>query len=297
MNTRLSSWHSSPTCKVAANISELLKQAGSTLENSADARIDAEALLCHVLQCDRSWLYTWPEKIIKPAQAEQFTSLVSERARGTPVAYLTGKREFWSLAFEVTPDTLIPRPETELLVETLLQKFTTEHLEVLDLGTGCGAIAIALAHARPRWQLTATDVSSAALEVARRNAVRNSLHNLHLLRSDWFENLGNQCFDVIVSNPPYIAESDVHLAQGDVRFEPQGALRSGSRGLDDIQYLCAHASGHLHPSGWFFCEHGYDQKAAVKQCFEQNGFSTIVQLEDLAGLPRVTGGRIHRGEA
>ncbi|MGB5398236.1 MAG: peptide chain release factor N(5)-glutamine methyltransferase, partial [Gammaproteobacteria bacterium] len=201
MNTRLSSWHSSPTCKVVT-ISALLKQAGSTLNNSADARIDAEVLLCHVLQCDRSWLYTWPEKIVDAQQAKQFKTLVSERARGTPVAYLTGEREFWSLAFEVTPETLIPRPETELLVETVLQKFTAEHLEVLDLGTGCGAIAIALAHARPGWQLTATDVSSAALEVARRNAVRHSLHNLRMLQSDWFENLGNQRFDVIVSNPP-----------------------------------------------------------------------------------------------
>lgn len=130
------------------------------------------------------------------------------------------------------------------------------------------------------------------LEVARRNAVRHSLHNLRLLQSDWFENLGNQRFDVIVSNPPYIADTDPHLARGDVRFEPQGALTSGKRGLDDIVYLCAHAAHHLQPAGWFFCEHGYDQKTAVKQCLEQNGFSTIVQLDDIAGQPRISGGRV-----
>ena len=297
MNTRQSSWHSLLTCD-AVNISGLLKHASNSLASSSaatpDAALDAEVLLCHVLQCNRTYLYTWPEKSVDAEQENQFKALVAERVRGTPVAYLTGRREFWSLDFAVTADTLIPRPETELLVETLLQKFKPETLTVLDLGTGSGAIAIALAHERPRWQITATDLSSAALKVAQANAERHQAKNLRLLQSNWFENLGAERFDVIVSNPPYIADSDPHLAQGDVRFEPRGALASGKHGLDDIHQLCAQVAQHLHPAGWFFCEHGYDQKTALRQCFEQNRFSDIVQLDDLAGQPRVTGGRIEQ---
>ena len=297
MNTRLSSWHNSPNCNVAT-ISELLKQARSTLEDSPDAiqdsmrnaTRDAEVLLCHVLNCNRTHLYAWPDKTLGTKQAAQFKELVNQRAQGTPVAYLTGVREFWSLAFNVTPDTLIPRPETELLVETVLQQFENTPLEVLDLGTGAGTIAIALAHERPNWHITATDISSAALSIARANADRHQLANLHLLHSHWFENLGNQRFDVIVSNPPYIAAADAHLEQGDVRFEPVTALTSGALGLDDIAHLCTHAAQHLKPGGWFYCEHGFDQKSAVYECFAQHGFNHIIQLDDLAGQPRLTGG-------
>jgi release factor glutamine methyltransferase len=277
---------------VLASISELLQQARNTLADSASAARDAEILLCHVLACERTYLYTWPDKAVDAATEKSFLELIAARAEGTPVAYLTGEREFWSLSFKVTRDTLIPRPETELLVDYVLTHFGADELEVLDPGTGSGAIAIALAQARPRWKITATDISPASLKVAADNAERHQVHNLQLLQSDWFAQLGGRRFDLIVSNPPYIAEQDPHLAQGDLRFEPRNALCSGAAGMDAIRHLCQHVSQVLRPGGWFFCEHGYDQKTAVHQCLVEQGFGEIVQLDDLGGQPRLSGGQI-----
>jgi release factor glutamine methyltransferase len=229
---------------------------------------------------------------VDASSEKQFLELIAARAEGTPVAYLTGEREFWSLDFKVTPDTLIPRPETELLVAYILREFPQAALDVLDLGTGSGAIAIALAHSRPLWNVTASDISPASLKIAQHNATRNKIHNLQLLESDWLAQLGDQRFDLIVSNPPYIAAHDTHLYQGDVRFEPMSALSSGIDGMDAIRHLCGHVAKVLRPGGWFFTEHGYDQKTAVFDCFKQHGFSNMVQLDDLGGQPRVCGGQI-----
>jgi release factor glutamine methyltransferase len=272
-----------------ASISQLLSQARIRLAESGDAR-DAEILLCHALACERAYLYTWPHRAVDAAIEKQFLDLITARAEGTPVAYLTGEREFWSLDFKVTSDTLIPRPETELLVAYVLRVFPQAALDVLDLGTGSGAIAIALAHSRPLWNVTASDISPACLEIAEHNAQRNQVHNLQLLESDWFAQLGDQRFDLVVSNPPYIAEQDEHL-----RFEPPTALSSGIDGMDAIRHLCGHVAQVLRPGGWFFTEHGYDQKTAVFDCFQQHGFSNIVQLDDLGGQPRVCGGQIVTG--
>jgi release factor glutamine methyltransferase len=274
-----------------ASIAHLLSLARHTLADSGDAR-DAEILLCHALACERAYLYTWPHRAVDAAIEKQFLDLITARAEGTPVAYLTGEREFWSLDFKVTSDTLIPRPETELLVAYVLRVFPQAALDVLDLGTGSGAIAIALAHSRPLWNVTASDISPACLEIAQHNAQRNQVHNLQLLQSDWIKQLGDQRFDLIVSNPPYIAANDTHLYQGDVRFEPSTALSSGIDGMDAIRHLCGHVAQILRPGGWFFTEHGYDQKTAVFSCFRLHGFSNIVQLDDLGGQPRVCGGQI-----
>ena len=274
-----------------ASISHLLSQARHTLAVSGDVR-DAEILLCHALACERAYLYTWPHRAVAAAVEKQFLDLIVARAEGMPVAYLTGKREFWSLDFKVTRDTLIPRPETELLVAYVLRTFPQAALDVLDLGTGCGAIAVALAHSRPHWHLTASDISPACLKIAEHNATYNQVHNLQLVESDWLAQLAGQRFDLIISNPPYIAAHDTHLYHGDVRFEPMSALSSGVDGMDAIRHLCGHVAAVLRPGGWFFTEHGYDQKTAVFNCFRQHGFSNIVQLDDLGGQPRVCGGQI-----
>lgn len=280
-----------------ASIRELLTQTRTALSNSPSATLDAEVLLCHVLECERSYLFTWPEKNIAAEHEQHFLELIAQRAQGTPVAYITGEREFWSLPLQVNSETLIPRPETELLVDAVLSRFTNTKLEVLDLGTGSGAIAIALAHSRPGWQVTACDISADCIEVATRNAAQLNLNNIELLQSDWFENLQGRRFDLIVSNPPYIAEHDPHLGQGDVRFEPARALSSGSDGLDAIRQLCAQAGTALKSDGWFFTEHGYDQKAAVGEYFQQHGFSDILQLDDLGGQPRLSAGRLANPKA
>lgn len=274
-----------------SSIHELLEQARNTLATDSAAR-DAEILLCHTLACERSYLYTWPEKNLDTATEKNFLNLINARATGTPVAYLTGVREFFSLPFQVSTDTLIPRPETELLVSYILDTFNNDTLDVLDLGTGSGAIAIALAQARAHWTMTACDISSACIKIAARNAVLNNVQHLELLQSDWFENLDGRRFDLIVSNPPYIAAQDPHLSQGDLRFEPITALVSGEDGMTAIRHLCQHTAQALKPGGWFFTEHGYDQKSAVLDCFKQQGFSKIVQLDDLAGQPRLSGGQI-----
>ena len=275
-----------------ASISELLAQARNMPGQSDSTARDAEILLCHALGCERTYLYTWPDKTVDASTEKSFLDLLASRVEGTPVAYLTGMREFWSLPFQVTPDTLIPRPETELLVEHVLSRFSKEPLQVLDLGTGSGAIAIALAHSRPAWEITASDISASCLDIAAQNAVRNQANNIQFVQSDWLQQLADRRFDLIVSNPPYIAEHDVHLTQGDVRFEARSALVSGSEGMDAIRHLCKHVGHALKPGSWFFTEHGYDQKTAVRECLLQNGFDNIVQLDDHGGQPRVSGGQI-----
>jgi release factor glutamine methyltransferase len=273
---------------IATLLNQATAEAGPGLQ-----RIDAEFLLAHYLAKPRAWLYAFSDQSLSDRQAEDFMALANRRVAGEPVAYITGRRGFWSLDLHVSPDTLIPRPETELLVELALEHLPASGpVTVLDLGTGSGAIALALAYERPRSQVTAVDVSGAALAVADRNAAELKLRNLLFIRSHWFAELGGQLFDVIVSNPPYIEAADTHLAQGDLRFEPRSALASGEDGLDDIRVIVAEAPEHLNPNGWLLIEHGWNQGAAIRQLFRAAGFSEIATEQDLEQRDRVTLGRV-----
>jgi release factor glutamine methyltransferase len=244
-----------------------------------------------VLQVNRAWLLTHPEQLLSDEQQARFTALFERRLSGEPIAYLLGEREFYGLTFKVSPATLIPRPETELLVELAVQRIPQHGtFRVLDLGTGSGAIALSIAHARPNAKVVAVDASTAALEVAQLNMQRLDLGNVRLLHSDWFGALQDEHFDIIVSNPPYIAADDAHLTQGDVRFEPPFALVSGTGGLDDIRRICAQAKAHLNVNGWLLFEHGYDQASQVRALLQQSGFTGIFSARDLAGIERVSGG-------
>lgn len=275
-------------------ISHLLNTATQALAgSSASPRLDAEVLLAHVLNQTRSYLFTWPEQVLSDSQTETFHRLIAHRLQGRPVAYITGIREFWSLSLKVSPDVLIPRPDTELLVETALKLFPHDQaLQIADLGTGSGAIAIALAHERPHWQITAADKSPAALVIARHNAERHQLANITFIESNWFSTLPAAKFHAIISNPPYIADSDPHLSEGDVRFEPQAALISSQGGLADLAKLITEAKIHLLPGGRLLLEHGYQQAQAVRNSMEQAGYRDIQHGEDLAGINRITYGRI-----
>lgn len=255
-------------------------------------RAEAEILLGHVVGKPRSWLFAHAGDTLEDALVARFEALLGRRLQGEPVAYLTGRRGFWTLELEVTPATLIPRPETELLVELALARLPADgRPRVLDLGTGSGAIALALARECPHAQLTATDASAAALAVARRNAASHQLRNVGFVHGDWFAPLAGERFAMIVSNPPYIAAGGVHLAQGDLRFEPASALASGSDGLDDIRRIVAGAQAHLVPGGWLLLEHGWDQGAPARRLLEAAGYREVFTARDLAGHERVSGAR------
>jgi release factor glutamine methyltransferase len=273
------------------NVRDLLSAATKRLDG-AEARVDAELLLARALGRPRAWLYAWPEYEPDASQRETFERLTSERERGEPIAYLIGHREFFSLDFEVTPAVLIPRPETELLVELALQRIPPDReIRIADLGTGSGAIALALARERPRARVIATDASAAALEVARRNAARLGVANVTFAQGDWYAALAGASFDLIVSNPPYIASGDAHLDVGDVRREPRAALVSGSDGLDAIRRIVAEAPVHLDAGGWLLIEHGWDQAPRVRALFESGGYADVSSIRDGAGHERVTFGR------
>ena len=272
-------------------ISNLLRQATQALtENSDSARLDAELLLAHCLNKSRSYLFTWPEIEPENAQLNCFERLLQQRLSGQPVAYLLGYREFWGLKLTVTKDTLIPRPETELLVETALEFLSSKtDSRILELGTGSGAIALALAKELPSAQITACDISIAALAVAENNAKQYQLNNINFLQSDWFSNIPtHQQFDLIVSNPPYIEADDPHLKRGDVRFEPLGALASGEDGLDDIRHLVTHSASFLKQDGILMFEHGYDQGKRTTILMQTAGYEGARCLKDLAGHDRIT---------
>jgi release factor glutamine methyltransferase len=273
------------------NNQELLAEATQRLTiTSESARADAEILLAHCLQKSRTYLYTWSDKIVDSNTEATFRQLLAERLRGVPIAHLTGQRDFWTLTLKVTPDTLIPRPDTELLVETVLE-VGSKATSFLDLGTGTGAIALAIASERPDAHLTACDFSTAALAVATENARNNHIHNVHFIHSNWFSALPPQRFDVIVSNPPYIETHDPHLTQGDVRFEPLTALTSGQDGLDDLRHIISNAPHWLVNGGWLLLEHGYNQGQAVTTLLHHAGFQQVRCLPDLGGNDRVSLGQ------
>lgn len=265
------------------------------LQGDPATRGERRLLLEAVLGCSHAWIASHPEAPLDPAQDERYRALVARRAAGEPVAYLVGQREFYGLPLAVTPDVLIPRPETEGLVDWSLECLPPDGAAaVLDLGTGSGAIAVALLHERPRLAVTAVDRSPAALTVAAQNAARHRPSGsaaIRFLAGDWYAPVGGERFHLIVSNPPYVARDDPHLARGDLRFEPPTALASGSEGLDDLRRIVAQAPRHLEAGGHLLVEHGHDQGPACAALFAAAGFRDVTLRHDLAGLPRLTGGR------
>lgn len=274
------------------NIKTALIYACAELQNTSPSpRIDAEILLLFVLNKTRTYLYTHPETLLTHEQWQRYQHLLDKRLLGHPIAHLTKMKEFWSLSLRVTPDTLIPRPETELLVELTLKFLEkTDNAHVLDLGTGSGAIALALASECPTWHITAYDQSEAALQVARQNASDLKLPQIEFGLSNWFQSIPLKHYHAIISNPPYIAEQDSHLKEGDVRFEPLQALASGDEGLDALTKIIKTGINYLRPNGVLLVEHGYDQKNAVAALFAQFGYKNIQGFQDFEGNDRVTCG-------
>lgn len=275
-------------------IDRLLAAAGERLAaaGSPGARLDAEVLLGHVLGRDRAWLYTWGDREIGENQRARFETLIAARAAGEPVAYLIGEREFWGLRLRTHAATLIPRPDTECLVEAALARAAAASGRALDLGTGSGAIALAFASERPDWRVIGVDRVPEAVALARDNATRLGLASVDFLESDWFAALIGERFDLILSNPPYLADDDPHLALGDVRFEPRSALVAGEGGLADLRHLVAAARAYLAPGGWLLLEHGMSQGAAVRDALRQARYAEVATLDDLGGRPRVSLGRL-----
>ena len=269
-------------------------ETAATLLSAARGQLppgEARRLLQHVVGCTVVELAAHPQRRVTAAHAQRFAELVRRRAAGEPIAYLVGSREFYGRDFRVTPDVLIPRPETELLVDLALDILRSHAApRVLDLATGSGAIAVSLAKELPQPVVTATDVSETALAVARANAKALDA-DIRFMRSDWFAALGGERFELIVVNPPYVAAGDPHLSQGDLRFEPRTALVSGTDGLDAVRTIIAHAPAHLMPGGWLLLEHGYDQADACRALLLDRGFVDVSGWRDLAGIARVSGGR------
>lgn len=271
----------------------LLDEGTAILRETSDSpALDAQLLLCHAAGATKLDLLCTPERTVSAPVSKQFHALIARRRAGEPIAYLLGTREFWSMPLRVTPATLIPRPETETLVELALTRIPPDTTAtILDLGTGSGAIALAIARERPRARITATDASSEALAVAMHNAQTLHLDNVRFAQGRWFEPLDNARFDVIVSNPPYIAASDPHLTRGDLRFEPISALTCGGDGLSALRHIAQHARSHLSEEGWLLMEHGYDQSTALMTWMRTLGFDNVTDHADLAGIARVVSGQ------
>jgi len=278
---------------VTPTVSALLAEASHQLAcvELAEARREAQVLLGHVLGQSRAWLSGHAVDHVDQSAVATFRQLVDRRRSGEPVAYMVGKKEFYGLEFRITPDVLIPRADTETLVDAALARIPAGGGDVLDLGTGSGCIAITIAHERPAARVTAVDISSAALSVARQNAEANGV-NVQFFRASWFESLAGRRFDMIVSNPPYVATGDPHLQQGDLRFEPAIALAGGSDGLADIRLIVANARGYLREQGWLLFEHGHTQACVSRDLLDNAGFQDLTHVQDIAGLARVAGGRL-----
>ena len=279
-----------PVTRNTRELGTALEQAAAILrETSPTPRLDAEVLIMHVCGLDRGRLIARDRSVLTGDQEERLEELLARRKRGEPVAYLTGVREFWSMELDVSPAVLIPRPETELLVEKALARIPSgAKWTIADLGTGSGAIALAVARERPHCRIIATDHSPAALEVARANAAKSGLTHVEFRAGDWLAPLAGATLDMILSNPPYIRSDDPHLRQGDVRFEPQTALAAGAEGLDAIRHIALHARRNLRPGGWLLFEHGWDQAGAIGDLLRGHGYRAIVCHRDLSGHDRVT---------
>lgn len=275
------------------DVRKALEQALQQLDKQrADSRLDAEILLAHVLNKNRAYLFAHPEALVPPEQLDLYNKLIVKRAEGMPIAYLTGYRDFWSLNLKVNEHTLIPRHETELLVELILDLIPDRsNTTILDMGTGSGAIALAIAKERPDWDIIACDFSKEALKIAQENALRLKITNVIFHHSDWFKALPKKQYHAIISNPPYISERDPHLNQGDIRFEPLTALASGQDGLADLQYIIEHGFEYLLPDGLLLLEHGYNQKNQLRAILDKSGYKSVNCWQDIQGNDRVSGGR------
>lgn len=281
-----------------ASLADLLKSAAARLVKALDlepreARLEAQILAAHALGVNRAWLVAHDRDGLPLDEANNVETLIARREKGEPVAYILGEREFYGRMFTVSPDVLIPRPETELLVEAALERLPKDRpARILDLGTGSGCIAISIALARPNCEVTAVDASLAALEVARLNAARLAAEGIRFQVSDWYARIDVKNFDIVVANPPYIVETDEHLRRGDLRSEPVSALAAGRDGLKDIRRIIAEAPSHLGATGWLLLEHGYDQASACADLLLAAGFTNIGCLQDFARLDRVSMGRL-----
>jgi release factor glutamine methyltransferase len=265
----------------------------AALARSGLVPFEARIILAHVLERDRAWLAAHADAMVSTVQAAVFDALTRRRRNGEPVAYLTGRREFFGLDLEVTQEVLIPRPETELLVELALERIGKgDAARVLDLGTGSGAIALAIAQQRPNARVLGVDVSRQAIALARQNQARLQIANAEFMQSDWFAEMPREAFALIASNPPYVSDLDPHLREGDLRFEPSSALKGGPDGLTAIRAIVARAPAYLAPHGWLLIEHGYDQAERVQALLRDAGLAGIDSNRDMAGIPRVTFGRV-----
>ncbi len=273
------------------NIEEALAYGRTVLTNTESPEIDSDILLCHVLDCQTTYLHTWADKKLTTIQQDFFKQLVERRLIGVPVAHITGKRGFWSLDLKVTDATLIPRPDTELLVALTLEKVQAG-MKLADLGTGSGAIALAVAAERSDVTVVASDYSWSALQVAKSNALEHHLKNVSFIHADWLSAYKAAAFDLIISNPPYIVDGDPHLNEGDVRFEPISALASGKDGLNDIRLIVKQASRSLKTGGWLLVEHGHHQAQQVMQLFDEVGFKKITSHQDYGENDRVVMGQL-----
>ncbi|WP_455220526.1 peptide chain release factor N(5)-glutamine methyltransferase [Kaarinaea lacus] len=282
-----------------STIKQAIAEASANINQLADvaAKLEAEILLAYLLKKSRSYLHTWPEQSLEPHVLDQYQALVQRRCRGEPIAYITEQREFWGLPLIVSPTTLIPRPETERLVEIALQKIpANKSWLIADLGTGSGALALALASERPLSHIVGTDISEAALAIAEQNRRQLKLENVRFALGRWFDPVFDLRFDLVVSNPPYVASNDPHLQEGDLRFEPQQALSAGPDGLEAIREIVASAINHLKPGAWLMLEHGYNQGEAVINLLEKSGFHHVLCHEDYAARERATEGQWSGGE-
>lgn len=285
----------------AFSIDQWLQQARQQLVAGADdehaassAALDARLILAHALQQSYTYLYTWGDRLLTADQLQQADGLLRQRLQGQPLAYIVGEREFWSLPLQVSPATLIPRADTETLIEWVLDLAAEQQIpargSALDLGTGTGAIALAIATEFPDWQVTGADFQPEAVTLAGTNQQRLGLNNARIIRSDWYQAVADETFDLIVSNPPYIDGDDPHLHQGDVRFEPTSALVAEDAGMADLAHIIAQAPAHLNAGGWLLLEHGYQQADAVCELLTQRGFTQVDNRNDLGGNPRISGG-------
>lgn len=265
-------------------IRDALRVATEKLQESESPRREAEILLGHLLQQSREYLYTHQEAELSADQLDQYDGIVNRRQQGEPIAYITGKREFWDLEMQITPAVLVPRPETELLVETALELFAEDSpRNVADLGTGSGAIAIAVAKSRPQWRVTAVDTSAQALAVAKANAERHHTENISFRQSSWCDGLEPASMDLVIANPPYVAPADPHLQAGDLRYEPIAALQADEGGYADLFTIASSARASLKPGGWLLLEHGFDQHQRLSEKLQSLGYTSVTGSRDLAG--------------
>ncbi|MEC4728529.1 peptide chain release factor N(5)-glutamine methyltransferase [Shewanella sp. D64] len=273
-------------------LSEALVWASPQLLDVSDTpKLDAEVMLLHIIHKQRGYLYTWPDERLTSDQIAEYTQMVARRVIGTPIAHIVGEREFWSLPFLVNPTTLIPRPDTEILVETALNLPLAETAKVLDLGTGTGVIALSLAYEKPQWQITAVDKIIEAVALAKANRVNLKLPQVEIVQSDWFDSICCYDFNLIVSNPPYIDEMDNHLEEGDVRFEPHSALTASEHGFGDLYHIAESARDYLAPGGYLLLEHGFEQAIQLRDKMIELGYENVATVRDFGSNDRCTLGR------